>query len=314
MITNIIDCANQTPYLKTPDCAFRPHRIDKIIGWKKDVSFDPTTDSFDDAKFTELAQCGKMWAIEVPTSTSNTPDATYETIEGLDKLTSIGIVDYDFALRCLSICEMKQYQKLDNTWNLAFVLEDIQGNQKVLAAQAADGTIKGFDVNVLSVKNSTFGNASAASTLTIRVQFSKKGTRQFNSGCNVFDFDVDPCDYNVGVANIVEVNALDFTGNILTVEHRILESCDGSTPIEGVGVAPADLALYATSSSTYIPSTTITPDVTDPSIVVATYDLNGTTVLGTNPFTTVLYDTTLGKPVVELNDCFYTGSSGEFSI
>lgn len=315
MITSIVDCASKTPALKKPNCGFKPHRVSKIIGWKNGVSFDPAVDNFDDAKFSELVQCGKMWTIEVPLTTDNTPDATYETIEGLDKKTSSGVVDMDFALRCLTQCEKNELENLDSSWSLAFEVEDIEQEVKIMVSVNTDGTIEGFDTNVLGVKSNKLGTASTSSTLILRTQFSRKGTRQYTKTADLFDLSdgVDLCDYNIQNIEVQEVNPATIAANIVTVEHRYVEDCDGVTPVEGVGVAPVAVALVASNGAGQVVGDS-TPSPTDPSIVVTTFDLNGSTIIGANPFTTKLWDTTLNKPVVKINDCFYKAESGEFSV
>lgn len=312
-ITNIIDCASQTPSLKSPDCGFVPQRVSKVIGWAKSVKFDPTTDNFDDDAFTTLVQQGKMWSFDTPTTTENTPDSTYETIEGLDKKTSDGVVDIDFTLRCLTMCEMAEMRKLNGSWNLAFIIEDAECNSKLYAAVNSDGTITGFDLNVLGVKSSRFGTTSTATTLIIRAQFSRKGTKQFNLSSEIFDIDVDVCDYNSGNVQVQEVDPVSLAPNTVKINHRYVEACDGRTPIEGVGVGNVGVALVASNGSGQIVGTS-TPEANDPSIVSTVFDLTGSTVIGSNPFYTQLWDTVLNVPIVKLNDCFYKGQSGSFSI
>lgn len=312
-LTNIIDCVSLTPALKKPLCGFVPQRVSKVVGWSKDVSFDPATDSFNDATFSPLVQAGKMWSFDVPVTTDNTPDSTYETIEGLDKKTSDGVVDMDFTLRCLTMCEIAEYKKMNSNWNLAFEIEDAEGNTKLFVAVKADGTVTGFDVNVLGVKSSKFGTTSTATTLIMRVQFSRKGTKQFNLSSDIYDIDVDLCDYNSGNIQVQEVDPVSLTPNMVTINHRYVDDCDGQTPIEGVGTGNVGVALFASNGSGQVVGTS-TPDANDPSIVSTVFDLTGSTVIGSNPFYTQLWDTVLNEPIVKLNDCFYRGASGTFTI
>lgn len=277
------NCASSVLGTGTRGCRTEKKYINRRFLIEKGYSFAKATDTFDDATINGLIQRGVLVPLpnDLGAEAGNT-EATYETINTQDIPVS-GIV-YGWRIKYKSDqCLARALATLSNkSWDLLEVDEDGELN----AVETTDGFIKGFDVNLVKYEGLTNNDGSVGSKLTLRIQLTKTGSKEYDSS-----FVVIPSG-QVDWSNLKGVDevSLSAAGGKL----KAVFACDGSTPITGLTTANV---RAVDDTGAVVVGFTIT------SSGDGLYTVGGLT--GGEDYTIYLYDSTLNTRVIAMANYFY---------
>lgn len=286
------DCGTSVLGTGTRGCRTEKKYINRRMLIEHGYSFDKALSTFDDATIDALIQKGVL--VPLPGdlgAEANNTEATYETINGQD-IPVAGIV-YGWRIRYKSDqCLARAFGTLSNkAWDLL----EVDENGELNAVETTDGFIKGFDTNLVRYEGLTNNDGSAGSKLTLRIQLTKIGSKEYDSSFVV----IPSGEVDWSTLKGVDEVALSQVGGKL----KAVFACDGSSPV--TGLTSANIRAIS-SAGAVVPGVTITEDGN------GLYTVAGLTPAG--DYTIYLYDSVLNAKTIAMANYFYKSNELKFTV
>lgn len=286
----VVDCTTNAKGTGVGACFVGMNDAQFFILVKKGWSIALAT-TFDESAVKELVQDGTF--IVLPNHQSievESEDYVYETTDSGYKIpVRDGLVEF-MAQYAKGLCLHKALRSISwGAYDLLIVDYDNNGNGRLWGVEDVT-SFKGFDLNLINAETFTMTTGTERGKSPFRLQFSAKGTVEFNNKANFVRADsFDVASLN-GVRD-VNILPIDLTGGTLKVE--VIDACDNSTKIAGLD----DLTMWKLVDNTGAP-------VVASSISYANgvYTFAG---MQAGEVIVSLYDTVLDTAVVNDGSLFY---------
>lgn len=236
--------------------------------------------TFDQAYFDEQVQNKNFIILPNPVNwESESEDAVYESFDnGLKMFVRAGKIEYVATFNKGNCFHKALFGLSGRPWDLLLVDVD----DKVWGAETATG-FKGFDLNLVQAESKTLATGTEGAKSPFRLQFSAKGTNEWNKTINF----LVPDSFSFENANgVIDVTLLPGTPSAGSVVVKAVIGCDGTTV----------LSQFTTAADWLLLDNTGTP-VSSPTVTYA----NGEYTIGTGlsgAHTIQLYDSTAQTNVI----------------
>lgn len=290
LIIGVLNCTKGSKGTGTAGCKIDPNNINNLIFARKGFSLDATSDSLDQEDFEKLVQDGTLVVLPAHFGREDASEEyVYETSEiGVKIKVRPGNIEM-VVTYAAGICFSKALETLaSKKFDLLFT--DYEDGKSRLWGAFNNGKFKGFDLALNNAENFQLPTGSTGAKKPLRIQFSPKGTVEYNS---MMDFvtsdDVDFAAYD-GINDVILSSTDNTTANFLV---SVTSGCDKTTNFEGF----ADPKFWKVTNSSGATQT-----VTGVTYADGKYKLAG---LSAGTYNVQLYDTTEGLPVAAVDGMFY---------
>lgn len=286
----VLNCTTGAKGTGTAGCMVNPNNINNLILVEKGWSLDETTDTLAQADIDELIQSGVM--IPLPGHFARedaSEEYVYETSEiGVKIKVRPGNMEM-VVTYAKGVCFSKALESLSSK-KLDVLLVDYEDGVARLWGAYNNGKFKGFDLSLNNAETFQLPTGTTGAKKPLRIQFSPKGTVEFNSMMNFLTSDVDFGAID-GINDVVleaeNSTAADF-------QVSVKSACDKTTSFEGFDNANAWRVIDTSDQSTVVPSGVTYAD--------GVYTIAG---VPAGSYTVQLYDVTNGSSVATLDAMYF---------
>lgn len=286
----VLNCTTNARGTGTAGCMVNPNNINNLILVEKGWSLDETVDTLSQADIDELIQSGVM--IPLPGHFARedaSEEYVYETSEiGVKIKVRPGNMEM-IVTYAKGVCFSKALESLSSK-KLDVLLVDYEDGVARLWGAYNNGKFKGFDLSLNNAETFQLPTGTTGAKKPLRIQFSPKGTVEFNSMMNFLTSDVD----FGSIDGINDVTLRAETSDANDFQVSVKSACDGTTLFEGFD-DPTDWRIIDTGTNLPVVPTTVT-------YADGVYTIDG---IAAGAYTVQLYDSTEGYPVAVMDGTYY---------
>ncbi len=294
LVIGELNCTTGAIGTGTAGCVINPNNITNIVLVEKGWNLDESTDTLDQSSVDGYVQDGKMYFLPAHFGREDASEEyVYETSEiGVKLKVRAGNVEM-LVTYAKGVCFSKALESLSNK-KLDLLLVDYEGGVSRLWGAYSNGKFKGFDLALNNAENFQLPTGTTGAKKPLRLQFSPKGTVEFNQMMNFLvssgvDFG------SIEGVNDVVIESLTTSASDFKIELR--SACDKTTTFEGFD-APASWQVLDNTGTPVVPSSVTYAD--------GVYTLVG---ISAGTYTIRLYDGTASSPIVVEDSMYYKSNT-----
>lgn len=227
----VVDCATNTRGTGIAGCFVGMNDPQFFILAKKGWSI-ATSSTLDEDAIKGFVQDGSFVVLPGHQNVaSESEEYVYETTDSGTKIpVRDGLVEF-MAQYAKGLCFHKALRSISwGAYDLLIVDYDNNGNGRLWGVEG-ETAFKGYDLNLINAETFTLTTGSERSKTPFRLQFSAKGTAEFNNKANFVRVDAfDVANLN-GIVDVT-IETVSLTGGELRV--KVILACDRSTLVAGL--------------------------------------------------------------------------------
>lgn len=281
-----VDCTANVNNTGVLGCAVDMAEIQFLILTKKGWNM-ANGDTFDKSYFDEQVQKKNFIILPKPVSVeSESEDAVYETFDnGLKMFVRDGKIEYVVTFANGS-CFHKALRSLSGG---AYDLLMVDVKEQVWGVKTTTG-FKAFDINLIQSESKILATGSESAKSPFRIQFSAKGTAEWNGASEFIRPDGFAFDTINGVIDVKLEPGTPAAGKVVV---KAVVGCDGTTPLDQF-TSPSDWRVLNNAG--------VAQTVTNVAYLNGEYQL---TISATGAMQTQLYDSILSTIVIEKGGLYF---------
>lgn len=286
LIMGQVDCTANVNNTGVIGCAVDMAEIQFLILTKKGWNI-ASGNTFDKAYFDEQVQKKNFIILPKPVSVeSDSEDAVYETFDnGLKMFVRDGKIEYVVTFANGS-CFHKALRSLSGG---AYDLLMVDVKEQVWGVKTTTG-FKAFDINLIQAESKILATGSESAKSPFRIQFSAKGTAEWNISSEFIKPDSFAFDTINGVIDVKLMPGTPVAGKVVV---KAVVGCDGTTPLD---------------QFTNVSDWRVLDNSGVPEVISAVNYVNGEyqlTIANTGAMQTQLYDSLLSTIVIENGGLYF---------